>query len=65
MNELQIVNIKVDYELPTLTYDLTPLKEQIKAIKKQYENWVVSEDDLKSAKDIVASINKVSKAISD
>ena len=34
MNELQIVNIKVDYELPTLTYDLKPLKEQVEAIKK-------------------------------
>ena len=65
MNDLQITSIKVDYELPTLTYDLTPLKEQIKAIKTQYENWVVTEDDLKSAKEIVASINKVAKAISD
>jgi hypothetical protein len=65
MNDLQVTSIKVDYELPTLTYDLTPLKAQIENIKKQYENWVVAEEDLKSAKDIVASINKVSKAISD
>ena len=65
MNDLQVTSIKVDYKLPTLTYDLKPLKEQVKAIKTQYKNWVVSEDDLKSAKDIVASINKVSKAISD
>jgi hypothetical protein len=65
MNELQIVNIKVDYELPTLAYDLKPLKEQVEAIKKQYENWVVNEEDLKSAKDVVANINKVAKTISD
>lgn len=65
MNDLQVTSIKVDYELPTLTYDLAPLKNQINAIKKQYENWVVVEDDLKTAKDIVASINKTAKAISD
>jgi len=65
MNELQVTSIKVDYELPTLTYDLTPLKTQIESIKEQYKNWVVVEDDLKTAKDIVASINKVAKAISD
>lgn len=65
MNDLQITNIKVDYELPTLTYDLEPLKQQINAIKKQYENWVVVEDDLKSAKEIIASINKAEKAISN
>ena len=65
MNDLQITNIKVDYELPKLSYDLEPLKKQVNAIKKQYENWVVVEDDLKAAKDIVASINKTAKAISD
>ena len=65
MNDLQVTNIKVEYELPTLTYDLTPLKAQIKAIQEQYKGWVVSEDDLKSAKDIIASINRVAKAISD
>ena len=65
MNELQITNIKVDYELPKLAYDLEPLKEQVKAIKEQYSNWVVVEDDLKAAKDIVAKLNKAAKEISD
>lgn len=65
MNDLQITNIKVDYDLPKLKYDLKPLQDQVNAIKEQYKNWVVVEDDLKAAKDIVASINKVAKAISD
>jgi len=65
MNDLQITKLNVDYELPKLSYDLTPLKEQVKAIQEQYKGWVVVEDDLKAAKDIVASLNKTAKAISD
>ena len=65
MNDLQVKNVQVDYELPKLAYDLEPLKEQIKAIKEQYSNWVVVEDDLKAAKDIVTKLNKAAKEISD
>jgi hypothetical protein len=65
MNDLQVKNVQVDYELPKLAYDLEPLKEQVNAIKEQYSNWVVVEDDLKAAKDIVAKLNKAAKEISD
>lgn len=65
MNDIQLNKIEVNYELPTIDYEITPLKEQVDKIKGQYSNWVVAEDDIKDAKKTVANINKAAKAISD
>ena len=66
MNELILSEqMKVNYTLPTITLDIKQLTETVSALKEQYSNWVVSENDIDAAKDTVAQLNKVSKAISD
>lgn len=65
MNEIALKEITVVYELPVITFDAKPLKEQIAKITKQYANWVVKEEDISVAKGISASLNNTAKAISD
>jgi hypothetical protein len=63
MNEIAIKEISVKYELPSIKYDLTPLKERVEMIKKKYSNLVISEKDLPGAKKITAQLNKAEKEI--
>lgn len=63
MNELQIKELEVKYELPTIDFNLDPLREQVNQIAKQYKGWVVDENDLPQAKKITAQLNKISKDI--
>jgi hypothetical protein len=64
-NEIAIKEIQVNYKLPVITFDVTPLKEQISKITKQYTDWVVKEEDISAAKDISAAMNNTAKSISD
>ena len=45
------------YELPSIDYDLQPLKDELEIIKDKYANWVVQESDLENAKKVKASLN--------
>ena len=63
MNELANIDVKI---IPAeITFDLAPVKELVNTLEKTYTNWVVKEEDLKSATDTIAQINNVSKSISD
>lgn len=64
MRDLQVKEIKVKYELPTIVYELTPLKQQVEQIKELYSGWVVEENDLPQAKKLTAQLNKAVKDIS-
>jgi hypothetical protein len=64
-NEIALKEIQVDYKLPVITFDVTPLKEQISKITKQYTGWVVKEEDIPAAKDVSAAMNNTAKTISD
>lgn len=48
-----------------ITYDLSSVKESVKAITEMYADWIVKEEDLKTAKDTIAALNKMSKTLSD
>ena len=63
MNDIAIKEISVEFELPSIKYDLAPLKEQVELIKQKYSGLVISEQDLAEAKKITAQLNKVSKEI--
>ena len=63
MNEIAIKEISVEYELPSIKYDLAPLKEQVELVKQKYSGLLISEQDLAEAKKITAQLNKVSKEI--
>lgn len=63
MNEIAIKEISVEYELPSIKYDLDPLRKQVELIKEKYSGLVISEQDLPEAKKITAQLNKVSKEI--
>jgi len=65
VGELIIQDLKVEYTLPSIKLDITELTKSIEILKKQYSNWVVSEDDIESATKTVAQLNKVAKSISD
>ena len=65
MNDLQLNEITVSYELPKITAELAPLRESVEAIKKQYKGFVVGEDDIDQAKKLIAQLNKSAKSISD
>jgi hypothetical protein len=63
MNEIAIKEINVEHELPSIKYDLAPLKEQVELIKQKYGKLVISEQDLAEAKKITAQLNKAAKEI--
>jgi len=63
MNDIAIKEISVEFELPSIKYDLAPLKEQVELIKQKYSGLVIGEQDLAEAKKITAQLNKVSKEI--
>lgn len=65
MNELIVSGITVQYDLPIVKADLTPIKAQVEQIIDQYKGWVVSESDIDVAKKTTASLNKTAKALSD
>jgi len=65
MNEITLRELEISYKLPTVTFDIEPLQAQINQIKKQYDGWVLKDDDVATAKKISAQINKVAKQISD
>lgn len=51
------------YQLPSIKYDLQPLKAELETLKEHYGNWVVSENKLKEAKDIRKELNKSKKKL--
>ena len=65
MNEIQLNAIEVAYELPKITAELAPLRESVAQIVKQYQGFVVGEDDVDAAKKIVTQLNKTAKSMSD
>jgi hypothetical protein len=65
MNDIQLNAIEVAYELPQITAELAPLRESVAQIVKQYQGFVVGEDDVDAAKKIVTQLNKTAKSLSD
>ena len=65
MNEIALRELQVSYDLPKITFDVAPLKEQVDTVTKQFKDWVVIEQDIAGAKDISAALNNTAKAIND
>jgi hypothetical protein len=66
MNEItKLKELEVKYTLPTVTYNLTELESDIDKLTQQYSGFVVKENDVKTAKELTAKLNKLSKAIND
>lgn len=65
MNEITLRDLQVSYDLPKITFDVAPLKEQVDTVTKQFKDWVVIEQDIAGAKDISAALNNTAKAIND
>jgi hypothetical protein len=63
MNDIAIKEISVEFELPSIKYDLDPLRKQVELIKEKYSGLVITEQDLPESKKIMAQLNKVSKEI--
>ena len=65
MNELTVQELKVNYELPIVTYDLTPLSEEVTELAAKYQGIIIKESNIPTMKQDIAVLNKISKAIDD
>ena len=60
-----LVEVKVENNLGTITSNLDAVEASIQAYVADYENYVVSEDTVKDSKDLLADIRKKQKALDD
>lgn len=63
MNNL--VEVRVEKNLGTISSNLDAVEESIKAYVAEYENYVVSEDSVADSKKLLADIRKQKKALDD
>lgn len=48
-----------------LKYNLSPFRAKQKEWAEKYKNWVITEEDLLAAKDVIGDINKIVAALND
>jgi len=66
LNDLITEMVHIQYNEPKLGYDLTDLKRNVEQVIKQYDNYVIlDENEVASAKKVIANLNKFAKQISD
>ena len=64
IDQLEISNM-VSYTLPSIKYDFTDLRGSIDDLIEDLKTYEVSEKTLKKDKKLVATLNKLSKALND
>jgi hypothetical protein len=62
--EYNLKKMNVEFNLPTIKYDLSELKEQIELVKQEYSNFEVEESNIPNAKKLRAQLNKLNQALS-
>ena len=68
MNELtNIESLKVEFQLPTLKYDISLIKEAVKDLESEINAFIdtATDDDFERIKASKTSLNKLAKALSD
>ena len=68
MNELLVPNsLKVEYQLPTLKYDITSIKDAVKDLEEEINELLktATDDDIELIKSNKTELNKLAKALSD
>jgi len=66
MNDIALNKLEIKYELPKIIYNLSELEHQVEGLIVQYEGYVIlDENELPSAKKVLANLNATTKEISD